>query len=278
MKTLHQAVIDNPFPDYQDWWQVGETFTRFMSNAIVSEWEKMRDNTNTIEYVQEHVTEYISIVYERSTTPHLVQQFIQHSDPFTLWSGEFDALSYAFFRTAYDFLGANSIGAPDLLATRRRQFTQRVGRKFYQAVHDHLAIELPTTLASQEDLQQLQRGIETVGNFLVDQKYCRDSFQFSFSVDVDWKGISIHQTDDTVIDALQRDGVAYALYIMGYPVILPSAVYLYNTIGEAQHHSSRTIEQLFSRVGYDAHETDDFDPTAFPSDKVVELWEIKSTP
>ena len=62
---------------------------------------------------------------------------------------------------------------------------------------------------------------------------------------------------------------------MGYPIILPSAVYLYNTIGEAQHHSSRTIEELFARVGLTARETDDFDPTGFPSDRVVELWEIR---
>ena len=57
-------------------------------------------------------------------------------------------------------------------------------------------------------------------------------------------------------------------------MILPSAIYLYNIIGEAQHHSSRIIEELFSRVGYEARETDDFDPTDFPSDRVVELWEV----
>ena len=62
---------------------------------------------------------------------------------------------------------------------------------------------------------------------------------------------------------------------MGYPIILPSAVYLYQTIGEAQHHSSRTIEELFARCGCTASETDDFDPTGYPSELVVELWEIK---
>ena len=61
---------------------------------------------------------------------------------------------------------------------------------------------------------------------------------------------------------------------MGYPVILPSAVYLYQTLGEAQHHSSRTIEELFARIGYVASETPDFDPTGYPSYRVVELWEI----
>ena len=74
---------------------------------------------------------------------------------------------------------------------------------------------------------------------------------------------------------MQRNGVAYALYEMGYPVILPSAVYLYHTMGEAQHHSSRTIEELFALTGYEARETDDFDPIGHPSDRVIELWEIR---
>ncbi|MBI2404109.1 MAG: hypothetical protein HYV20_15505 [Gemmatimonadetes bacterium] len=62
---------------------------------------------------------------------------------------------------------------------------------------------------------------------------------------------------------------------MSYPVILPSAVYLFNTIGEAQHHSSRALQELFQRVGCEAAETHDFDPTGYPADMVVELWEIR---
>ena len=61
------------------------------------------------------------------------------------------------------------------------------------------------------------------------------------------------------------------LYEMGYPAILPSAVYLFRLLGEVQHHSSRTIEELFPRMGCEARETDDFDPTCFPAELVVEL-------
>ena len=75
---------------------------------------------------------------------------------------------------------------------------------------------------------------------------------------------------------LQEDGVAYALYEMGYPVILPSAAYLFNTVGEAQHHSSRIIEELFDRAGLHASETSDFDPTKYEANLVVELWEVRS--
>ena len=84
----------------------------------------------------------------------------------------------------------------------------------------------------------------------------------------------IRQTKEEFIHNLQNEGGGYALYTMGFPAILPSAVYLYHTHGEAQHHSSRTIEELFDHIGYQARETNDFDPTGFPSDQVVELWEI----
>ena len=88
-------------------------------------------------------------------------------------------------------------------------------------------------------------------------------------------GQSVKQSQDQTLANLNDNGLANAIYEMGYPIILPSAVYLYHTLGEAQHHSSRTIEELFDRAGCEARETDDFDPIGYPSDRVVELWEIK---
>ena len=102
----------------------------------------------------------------------------------------------------------------------------------------------------------------------------RDHFDFLFTVNVPFKGRRIVQDESDFLSNLVG-GKAYALYEMGYPAILPSAVYLYQTIGEAQHHSSRTIEELFALCDYQARETDDFDPTGHPSDHVVELWEIR---
>ncbi|MEE2709105.1 MAG: hypothetical protein VYA69_05875 [Gemmatimonadota bacterium] len=61
---------------------------------------------------------------------------------------------------------------------------------------------------------------------------------------------------------------------MGYPIILPWAGYLYHTIGKALHHSSRTMEDLFDMVGYDARETDDLDPIGYPLDMMAEPWKI----
>ena len=97
-------------------------------------------------------------------------------------------------------------------------------------------------------------------------------------MDVTRQGKKLVQPQSRFLESLERDGEAYALYEMGYPAILPSAVYLFHTLGEAQHHSSRTIEELFDRVGLSARESADFDPTGYPSDMVVEFWEISKKP
>jgi hypothetical protein len=138
-----------------------------------------------------------------------------------------------------------------------------------------LGLTLPPQLQRAHDFVELQTAIGRVGNFLQDQGYLRDHFAFHFDVTLQHGADTIVQRPDTVIPRLTQGQVAYALYEMGYPVILPSAVYLYQTLGEAQHHSSRTIEELFGRVGCTASETPDFDPTGYPSDLVVELWEIR---
>lgn len=152
-----------------------------------------------------------------------------------------------------------------------------MGKIFFLALHDHLQLHLPTGLKTEAQFTLLQENIQTIGDFLVEQGYLRDHFAFAFDVDVAHAGKHILQDSGDFLYNLHNKGIGYALYTMGYPAILPSAVYLYHTRGEAQHHSSRTIEELFDHIGAKARETDDFDPTGFPSDKVVELWEIRLT-
>jgi len=197
------------------------------------------------------------------------------SQPFH--SGEFDALSYAFYRSAFDLLADHIPDDKLTLARKKRLFSNRVGKIFFLALHDHLQLHLPTGLKTEAQFTLLLEDIQTIGDFLVGQGYLRDHFAFTFDVDVTHTGKQIQQDTEDFIHNLHNKGTGYALYTMGYPAILPSAVYLYHTHGEAQHHSSRTIEELFDHVGIEARETDDFDPTGFPSDKVVELWEIRST-
>lgn len=274
-KTLEAIVAEKPFTDYHDWWLMGSDFIRFMSQAIYSEWCALPNNTGNLATVTSFIETYIKTVFHQESDSDLANQFVHPAPGQTFYSGEFDAISYAFYRSAFELIAEHISAYEHPLEVERRRFTERVGAKFFQQVADHIKLSLPDSLESDEDMAHLKAGIQQVGSFLEKQGYLRDNFDFRFEVSVEHKGQQINQAEADVIPALRQNKTAYALYEMGYPVILPSAVYLYNTIGEAQHHSSRTIEELFKRVGFIAYETDNFDPTGFPSDSVIELWEIR---
>ncbi|MEM7533206.1 MAG: hypothetical protein AAF639_13580 [Chloroflexota bacterium] len=277
MKTLSQIVNEKPFDDFSDWWPMGSSFMAFMSKAIVSEWTALPtgDAAHTLATVQTYVNEYIQTVFKRDANASLTSQFVNEPSTSSFLSGEFDALSYAFYRSAFEQMADNIDAYTDSLERERRLFTKRVGKTFFGQVHEHVQLNLPDQLDTQADFAQLKSAIGTTGAFLADQGYLRDHFGFHFDVEIEHMGNNISQSDDDFLGNLHNNGIAHAFYEMGYPVILPSAVYLYHTIGEAQHHSSRTIEDLFELVGYEARETDDFDPIGYPSDMVVELWEIR---
>ena len=274
-KILDQIVAEKPFPNYADWWEMGQAFLNFISEAIVSQWSKLHFNSGDTGMVANYVSEYLYVVFGREARASLVENFINRAHSAPVQSGEFDALSYAFYRSAFELI-EQYIEAYDLsLDKERRLFTKRVGKKFFKLIYHHLNLDLPGSLSNDQDFALLRTCISQIGSFLNAQGYLRDRFDFLFTVDVDHAGRRISQVESEFIPNLKRDGIAYALYIMGYPVILPSAVYLYHTMGEAQHHSSRTIEELFELIGYEARETDDFDPGGYSSDNVVELWEIR---
>jgi len=243
-----------------------------MADAITSQWHALSSPADDVDSVQNTVEEYISLVYHRQARPGLAADFASATSLGTLQSGEFDALSFAFFLSAYRKLASQSTG--EALGHARRQFAEKVGARFFSLLSEHLTLELPQTLQSDADLAQVKSAIRRVGSFLQEQGYLRSHFAFRFDVHATHAGEKITQKSDDLLAAL-GSGAAYALYEMGHPVILPSAVYLHHIVGEAQHHSSRTIEELFARVGCDAWETDDFDPALFPPDLVVELWKIR---
>lgn len=273
-RTLQDVVQEKPFRDFAEWWRVGPDFLTFMSKAIYAEWHALAGNERDLTAVSTYTNNYLQTVFDRSARPNLVSDFTSLSFDQTIYSGEFDALSYAFFRDTFEQIAANPDAYEQSIERERRLFTKRVGRTFYDQVHSHLALDLPNALQTLEQFEQLKKAVKQVGHFMVEQGYLRDHFAFHFDVTLEHAGRTIRQEDSTFLQHL-TNGTGFALYEMGYPIILPSAVYLYHTMGEAQHHSSRTIEELFDRVGYEARETDDFDPIGFPSDMVIELWEIR---
>lgn len=272
-KSLATAVAENPYTDFAAWWPMGEQFLAFMAEAICSQWQAAGAQDAQLAAVQSEVEEYVALVYQRTARATLAADFLTKRDLASIRSGEFDALSYAFYKSAFDLFAGQHDEGP--LAGARHSFTQRVGQIFYRQLHEHLALNLPAQLSDATAFEQLKQAIAQVGAFLKQQGYLRDHFAFRFDVAQPYQGKQIVQAERDVVARFQQAEPVYALYEMGYPVILPSAVYLYQTQGEAQHHSSRTIEELFGRIGYIASETSDFDPTGYPSDLVVELWEIR---
>ena len=273
LPTLAEVVAQHPYPDFQDWWPVGPSFLRLMADAILANWQPLP--TDSLATVQARTNEYMSLVYKREARPKLVVDFAQQHNLDRIHSGEFDALSYGFFCTAFEVFATMHSG--ERLYTARRQFTERVGAHFFSQLAAQLALDLPPQLKTDDEFVQLTNAITQVGEFLYAQSYLRSHFAFRFDVTMTYAGRSINQQAGDFLPTLAAHGTAYALYEMGYPVILPSAVYLYQTVGEAQHHSSRMIEELFARAGCAAKETDDFDPSGYPSEFVVELWEIRRT-
>ena len=271
--SLASVVSQRSYPEFQAWWPVGLTFLTMMSEAIIGQWRLLRSSTDDIDAVQATVEEYISLVYKREARPHLAASFATGTELQTIQSGEFDALSYGFFHSAFKALALKQSG--NVLNIARRKYAEQVGSRFFSLLAVHLAMDLPVSLKNGSDFSAVDSAVRRVGKFLCQQGYLRSHFGFRFDVSTSHAGKKIEQSPEDFLRTLRAGHTAYALYEMGHPVILPSAVYLYRTVGEAQHHSSRTFEELFARAGCDAWETDDFDPSSFSSDLVVELWQIR---
>jgi hypothetical protein len=272
-QSLAAVVAAKPYPQFAGWWPIRSSFLACMAPAIVTSWQELPGNTGDLGVVRGYVAEYLELVYQRPMRPELVSAFVAGKQA-TLWSGEFDALSYAFYRSAFEWVNAQAGAEPERTRTARHRFTQAVGQRFFAALLNEVKLALPQSLRTQPEFEELLTALQRLGRFLLEQGYLRTHFAFRFDVALAGER-PIRQRVGDVVERLQRDRCAYALYEMGYPAILPSAVYLFNTLGEAQHHSSRTVEELFDRIGYRASESADFDPTGFSPDLVVELWEIR---
>lgn len=265
MKTLAEIAAKQPYPDYADWWPLGRRFTSLMQAAILRAWQPLRSGPADLAWLTSELDHYVTTVYGQTPREGLLEWFLSGEAGIDLQSGEFDALSFVLFRSA--FIGLDHAG--------RHRFTQEVGRTFFDGLAAEADLDLPNALVSRDDFRRLKNSLSRVGEFLIREKYLRDHFAFDFEVRTTISGTSVDQSETGFLDRLTHNPPAFARYEMGYPAILPSAVYLFQMMGEAQHHSSRTIEELFARAGCQASETSDFDPGPFPADLVVEIWEIR---
>ena len=274
-RDLALIVKERPFKEFSQWWKMGDKFIQFMSDAIVSQWTELGETKVGMKRIQNYLDEYLGLVYGRTSHPDRLKNFIEKDFSSPFYSGEFDAISFAMYRSAFETIAKEHVGNGTAIAGQRREFTKEVGKLFFSFVKEHLQLDIPSGLKTPQQFEGLQKNIGLIGEFLVEQGYLRDVCEFTFSVDVFQTDQHILQATDDFLKNINSKGFGYALYFMGYPAIFPSAVYLYQMFGEAQHHSSRTIEELFKELGCTAHETDDFDPSGFRSDRIIELWEIR---
>ena len=171
--SLTEAVRRQPYPDFQEWWQLGSHFVGFMAEAIVAEWQALTGAAE-LGRVADILGEYTGLVYGRESRPGLAEDFAGMRGLGSFQSGEFDALSYAFYRDAFARLAETGTA---FLKEARRDFTRRVGRRFFQQVHSHLALDLPGQLTDADDFSRLQQAIAHTGDFLMGEGYLRDHFE-----------------------------------------------------------------------------------------------------
>ena len=143
---LAHIAAKRPFPEFAQWWQMGEDFIRFMSEALISQWAKLDNANDAYQQVQGCLAEYLRLVYGREASPALVDNFARQDLARPFFSGEFDALSYAFYRSAFETLAQKYPGDEAALSKERKRFAVQVGQLFFTAIHDFLHLELPSTL------------------------------------------------------------------------------------------------------------------------------------
>ncbi len=271
---LEELSEENPYPGYQDSWSMGEDLLGIFSRSIVGTWaewlgEHGHDAYEELDEVVEDYTTFMSTVYDRDVDRSDAIDFMRaaYDDEVDIDSSQFDAISFAFYHNIFD-----------VFPGRKREFAEEVGRRFYSQLEDELGLDLPEERHTEEQLESAKENINVIGEFLGQQGYLgadEEPFEFKFEVEAERDGENVCQGEEEFITNLDENGRAYAQYVMSLPGILPSAVYLFNIEGEAQHHSSRIFQELFDQMDLDAAETDDFDPTGHDSEKVVEFWIIE---
>ncbi|MEZ4663695.1 MAG: hypothetical protein R2911_39685 [Caldilineaceae bacterium] len=176
-KTLAEVVIERPFPEYGQWWRMGREFLDFMSTAIVGEWAALPGHGGDLAAVNAHVQEYVQTVFGRTARSGLVDDFVQKRHAQPIQSGEFDALSYAFYRSAFEIMAQNINQYAQPLAREQRYFTQRVGRIFYHSFTIIWRCLRSRSSANAGPICRVaDRHYHQMVQFLVAQGYCAITF------------------------------------------------------------------------------------------------------
>ena len=179
-KSLEQVVRGTSIPRIRRVVAGRREFTAFMSDAIVTEWRALHQNCGEVADVQENIETYLQTVYGRPARSGLLDAFLQPGDDSQVQSGEFDALSYAFYKTAFERIAGHIDLYSHSLERERRLYTIRVGKTFFDRLRKHLDLELPDDLATPDQVRRISSGIGRVGRFLHDQGISSQSLRIPF--------------------------------------------------------------------------------------------------
>ena len=211
-KSLTAVVAEKPFQEFAEWWTMGNVFVSFMSDAIYDQWQSLAGNSCGLSVIREYVAEYVDTVFHRTARFSVVDRFItQPCGVSPIASGEFDALSYAFYRSAFEQIAAHAHQYESSVERERQLFTKRVGTGFFSSLDRHLSLDLPSGLHSHRDLERVEHAIEQIGGFLKAQGYLRTHFAFRLDVDIEYAGRAIVQARSDFLNELRNNGTAHAL-------------------------------------------------------------------
>ena len=130
-RDLASLVKERPFREFSQWWKMGDEFIQFMSDAIVSKWTELGETKVGMERIQNNLDEYLGLVYGQTTHPDRLKNFFEKDFSTLFYSGEFDAISYALYRSSYETIAKEHIGIGTAITEQRRGFTKEVGKVFF---------------------------------------------------------------------------------------------------------------------------------------------------
>src|SRR5690606_13006913 len=136
--SLAEAVAAHPLPEFAIWWPVKEVFVRCAARAVSEAWRQLPGNSGKLSPVRALVSEYLEQVYQRPLTPGRVAACGARAAD-SLGSGEFDAISYGFFQSAFE------------KTQSKPEFAREVGQRFLRQVVSALDLVLPAGLGSDDE-------------------------------------------------------------------------------------------------------------------------------
>ena len=147
------------FPTGGPW---ARDFLAFMAQAIGTEWRAVtgtkRGDLAAVQTDLPSILSWSIIVWRDQR----LLPILSRASTCTIRSGEFDALSYAFYKSAFETFSA-TIADTTAMADAAMALHSVLASLFINQLHEHLALRLPNQLQTEADFTHLQKAIDRAG-------------------------------------------------------------------------------------------------------------------